>query len=181
MIERQSDNIRIPDKRFLEMVSSMMTVFGLIFLVLGLSCKVFDWGYCGLELFPVFGRDFRFPIDITMLNLPMAMIVIGIGIRLRSPYGWWVITIILMSLLTFFGFLVSFHWGNWPLEEISEGVWQRVDVTEFSQSDAFLTCLLTLGLTVSGFFYWISPAVRNAYFHNPGMPPYSSPPSSTDS
>ena len=180
MIDGQSPELLSKDQRFLEIVSAMMTVFGLIFLFLGLSCKVLDWAYCNLELFPVFGGDFRFPQDITMLNLPMALIVVGIGIRLRSPYGWWVITIILMALLTFFGFLVSFHWGNWPLEEITLGTWERVSMSVFPQSDAFLTCLISLMLILAGFFYWISPAIRDTYFQNRWVHPSPPPNSPTD-
>lgn len=153
-----------PDQTFLETVSAVLLGVGLVMLVLGLSCKVFSWSYCSWQLVPVFGGDMRFPDDIASINLPLALLVIGLGIRLYSPYGWWIITILLMVLLTFFGFLVAFHFGNWPYTELNDGSWVRVALSLNPHGDALITSLLFELILICGFLFWWSPQVRSFYF-----------------
>lgn len=157
--------VRAADLIFLQQISATAIVLGTFFLILGLSCKIVDWGYCGLDLFPVLGGDNRFSGDITAINLPMALMVLGAGIRLRSVYGWWVVTALLMLLLVFFGFFLAFHEQYWPMQETGPGIWEKANITSFQRADAFATCLVALLLVLLGFFYWISHQVRIAYFY----------------
>lgn len=152
------------DQTFLETSSAILLGVGLVMLILGLSCKVFSWSYCSWQLVPVFGGDIRFPDDIASINLPLALLVIGLGIRLYSPYGWWIITILLMVLLTFFGFLVTFHFGNWPFTELDDGSWTRVALSMNPYGDALITALLLELILICGFLFWWSPQVRSFYF-----------------
>lgn len=115
----------------------------------------------------------RFPRDIASINLPLALLVIGLGIRLYSPYGWWVITILLMVLLTFFGFLVAFHFDNWPFVELKDGSWSRVAFSMNAYRDALVTSFICELILVCGFLYWWSPQIRSFYFQQNQYSPES--------
>jgi len=164
MDQNQFPNPVSPDKTFLETVSAVLLGIGLVMLILGLSCKVLTWSYCSWQIVPIFGGDLRFSGDITAINLPLALLVIGLGIRLYSPYGWWIITILMMVLLTFFGFLGAFHFGNWPYTELSDGAWERVVFHLNPFADALITSVICELILVFGFFYWWSPKIRSFYF-----------------
>lgn len=166
MKQDQGQDQLSPDLRFLETASALLLGVGLVMLVLGLSCKVYQWSYCSWQFVPVFGGDMRFSDDIASINLPLALLVIGLGIKLYSPYGWWVITILLMVLLMLFGFLVAFHFGNWPYMELNDGSWTRVGLSMNPYGDALITSLLCELILVCGFLFWWSPQVRAFYFHN---------------
>lgn len=166
MDQDQYSSLSSPDHKFLDTVSAILLGVGLVMLILGLSCKVFSWSYCSWQLVPVFGGDIRFPADISAVNLPLALLVIGLGIRLFSSYGWWIITILLMVLLTFFGFLTAFHFGNWPYIELSDGSWERVAFFMNPHGDALVTSFICESLLVCGFLYWWSPQIRAFYFQN---------------
>lgn len=173
MDQRQLPAQTNPDQNFLETSSAILLGVGLVMLMLGLSCKVFSWSYCSWELVPVFGGDMRFPDDIASINLPLALLVIGLGIRLYSPYGWWIITILLMVLLTFFGFLAAFHFGNWPYTELNDGSWTRVALSLNPYGDALITVVLVELILLASFLFWWSPQVRSFYFQN--QPRFSPP------
>lgn len=164
MLPDAPSSINQQDQNFLDIISAILLGAGLVMLLLGLSCKVISWSYCSWQLLPVFGRDIRFPEDITSINLPLAMLVIGLGIRLFSPYGWWIITILLMVLLTFFGFLVVFHLENWPFIETANGDWHRMSFLKIPHGDALLTSCLCELILLCSFFYWWTPQVRAFYF-----------------
>ena len=153
--------------QFLGVASSALIGTGIVMLLLGLSCKLVVWGYCSLELVPLFGRDPRLPQEIPMINLPLAMMVLGLGIRLYSPYGWWIITILLMVLTTFFGFLLFFHWNTWPFVEVIPDVWERVPLLRHPDADAVVTTMLFTLLLLFAQFFWWSGELRHLYFSNP--------------
>ncbi|MDP5169313.1 MAG: hypothetical protein NWR72_03650 [Bacteroidia bacterium] len=152
------------DSIFLKVASASLLGIGAVLLLLGFSCKVWGWGYCSMEILPILGSDPRFLPDITMINLPLAMLVIGLGIRLFSPYGWWVVTILLMVLLVLFAFLSIFHWERWPWEEMSDGSWVKVSLLAMPYADSLFTCLLISLILMVAILYWWDPHVRMLYW-----------------
>ncbi len=151
------------NQRFLNVWSGLLQGGGLVLLLFGLSCKLFSWGYCSTEILPLFGRDPRFVDDISLINIPLAMVVLGMGIRVYSPYGWWMVTTLIAVMICFFGFLVWFHVISWPFIEIVPGQWEHIPFLAHPDADAIATTSLTSLLLVASLLYWFSPDIRQRY------------------
>lgn len=153
------------DDQFVTAAGGILTGVGVVMVLLGLSCKVLEWGYCYLELVPMFGGDPRFIPDLSSINLPLAMLLIGTGSRLRSPYGWWIVMIMLAVMVTTFCFLTWYHWYRWPMEELANGTWARVSMADYPYADALVSSAMLALLSLCGFGYWLTPELRDLFWH----------------
>jgi len=101
------------DLLFIRFVSTTLISLGLILGLMGLSCKLYYWGYCDVNWVPFFGGRTDIPRDLTNLNLPLAMLALGFSSRLFTAFGWAVCQLVLVVLITFFGWL-SFSLLSYP-------------------------------------------------------------------
>lgn len=106
-MEGSSRDIFESDYHFLQFSSTILVVVGLVFLLLGLSCKIVYWGYCDWKLVSIFAYDTALWTDFVSINLPLAILIIGVSLKLFSRFGW-VFSVFMLSLLfCFFSFLSS--------------------------------------------------------------------------
>ena len=93
------------DQAFIQFAAMLLILIGMMALILGLSCKLVNWGYCELRLVPLFGSRNDFPVALSSVNLPLAMLAIGLSSRLMTPFGWSVCLLVLSIMSIFFGWL----------------------------------------------------------------------------
>lgn len=85
------------DSRFLAVVSALLLLGGVVALLISLICKALGYGFCLLDWVPLFGGYEIFRADLAAINIPLAMIILSIGLRLHTVFGW--ITCLLLLTL----------------------------------------------------------------------------------
>jgi uncharacterized membrane protein len=132
-------------------------------LILGLSCKVFDWGYCHVHLVPLFGGLQEIRPDITNVILPMAMVIIGISVRLYSGFGW---LITLFTLIMLNALFVRMGW--WLKTNLSDYLLMAAQEDgagiEYPYIESLVMNACLAILTFVGIIYLILPPVRKLYW-----------------
>ncbi|MDB4286101.1 hypothetical protein N9933_02245 [bacterium] len=92
------------DAAFISFGGSMLFGIGLTMLFLGLSCGFFgDWGFCNLNLISFPFIEAFFKPEFISINLPLGMVIIGIGLQLFSKTGWVISVFVMALLLVLFG------------------------------------------------------------------------------
>ena len=131
--------------------------------LLGLSCKVVDWGYCQVHIMPLFGGIQDIRPDITNIILPMAMLLIGISVRLYSGFGW---IISLFTLIMLNALFVRMGW--WLKTNLSDYLLMAAQRdgagTGFPYIESLVMNVCLAVLTFAGIIYLILPAVRKLYW-----------------
>jgi|GEM_PF-2952496 len=95
------DDIFASNHAFIEFVSTLLVGLGSFALFLTAACYFTDFYFCGLEFLSLFG-DLQEGNEVLMsVNLPLTMVVIGVGLRLYSFFGW-LVSFLLTSVLCFF-------------------------------------------------------------------------------
>lgn len=84
------------DNRFLAVVSALLLIGGVVALLVSLICKVMGLGYCLLDWIPMMGGYDIFRRDLAAINIPLAMIILSIGLRLFTGFGWTTCMILLL-------------------------------------------------------------------------------------
>lgn len=145
------------DMAFISFGAAMLTGIGLVMLVLGISCKLTGGGgICELELvgFPRLERELGLlSPDFISINLPLGMLIIGIGLQLFTRMGWVVSLIILLFFWMLFGTAIAAHWPNLKFEGFDY---------VFLQSAILQICFLLL--VFGSILYLFSPNVRDIYW-----------------
>jgi hypothetical protein len=162
-MERFSLDIFESDRSFIAFAGSVLAGIGLPMLILGLSCKVFDWGYCHVTIMPLFGGLQEMRPDITNVILPMAMVIIGISVRLYSGFGWLITLFTLVMLNALFvrmGWWLKTHLSDYLLMAA-----QRDGAgSDFPYIESLVMNFCLAVLTFVAIVYLILPAVRKLYW-----------------
>jgi hypothetical protein len=151
------------DQRFVAAASGFLLIVGGGMLAVVLICRIFDWEIYASNWIPLFGGFDVFREDLAAINLPLAMVILGIGLRLNTLFGW-LTCVGLLSLLT-----VGFTALAIRLRQELEAYWQQataqpalvgdhpvIESVVVNFSLAFLCALLLL--------YLLIPRVRQMYF-----------------
>jgi hypothetical protein len=161
-----SEDIFSSDRQFIEFAGSVLIGLGLPLLLLGLSCKLFEWGYCEVRLVAFFSENHRFTAvrDALSVNLPLAMLLMGGSLKLYSRAGWIITVLILMMISVFFGSLSLMTAQVLSMDPVvyrrglfSSDYWEPMVV------DAALCILGCVAL-----LYLFLPDVRKLYWNRPG-------------
>ncbi len=151
------------DVSFIRFTSSVLIGAGLVFGLLGLSCKLLVWDYCVWQWVPLFGGLEDFPRELLNINMPLAMLALGFSARLFSVFGWSVCVLVLGVMLTFFtwlGYSLITYPERFMVSAFSPGSvtppMPHVESVIVNWGLAFL-CLL-------GIIYLFLPSVRKLYW-----------------
>jgi hypothetical protein len=151
------------DLLFIRFASSVLIFMGLVLGILGISCKLINWGYCEWQWVPLFGSLQDFPRDLLNINMPLAMLALGFSSRLFSVFGWSVCVLVLGVLASFFSWL-AYSLVTFP---------ERFMVSAFPQSSSvppnphLESIIVNLGLVficALGLVYLFLPPVRKLYW-----------------
>ncbi len=93
------------DHVFLRVTSAGLIVLGLSALVITLVARLAGLGQGPLDLLPIFGGYDVFRRDLATINLPLALLILGIGLRLYTPFGWITSTVLLAGMMLGFSLL----------------------------------------------------------------------------
>lgn len=151
------------DQRFLAATSTFMIAIGLGGLLLVLLCRVVGMGVCNLDWVPLFGGYDEFRADLAAINLPLALLIMGIGLRLYTPFGWITCQLLLLLLGTGFSLLA------WHLNGRLASYWQEVETQAYSggqhpviESIVVNTALAILAIVL--FLYLLLPGPRKLFW-----------------
>ena len=151
------------DRFFLSFTSAFLVSLGLIGLVLGLSCRIVEWGYCRIHLVPIFGNweSVRQELtDLTAINMPLAMLALGFSVRLFTAFGWAITFLVLTTLSAFFSFLAyQLYQGSAMISSI--------DYATASSNLPIESLVINLSfvfLCVLGILYILQPVIRKMYW-----------------
>jgi len=87
------------DAAFTKGLGTTLACIGGLFLLLGLSCSLIPWAYCGVEVVPILTGLEGIDVSFTDVTLPLFLLMIGISLRLYTRLGW-VITLLLQVMLS---------------------------------------------------------------------------------
>lgn len=151
------------DLLFIEFASSILLGIGIVLFPLGLSCKIFDWAYCDIQLVSLFGGEDKFKADLSAINLPLAMLILGISSRLFTRFGWSICILLLSFMSGFFTFMVfylktrmDFRIVSNTLDSVPQGQFSYIESMVVNGGLAIL-CLLAL-------VYFVLPATRRLFW-----------------
>lgn len=162
-MERFSLDIFESDRAFIAFAGSVLVGVGLPLFILGLSCKVIEWGYCQVNVVPLFGGIHEIRPDLTNIILPMAMLIIGISMRLFSVFGWLIslFTLIMLNAL----FIRMAWWLNTNLPDyLMLAAQQDAAITEYPFIESLIMNFCFAVLTFGAIVYLILPTVRRMYW-----------------
>lgn len=151
------------DLLFIEFASSILLGIGIVLFPLGLSCKIFDWAYCDIQLVSLFGGEDKFKADLSAINLPLAMLILGISSRLFTKFGWSICMLLLSFMTCFFTFMVFYlntrlniRMLNNTLDSVPQGQFSYIESMVVNGGLAIL-CLLAI-------IYFLLPATRRLFW-----------------
>lgn len=99
------------DREFILFFANILLFGGFFSLFVALFCRILHLEICRELLVPMFGGFDVIRHELALFNLPLAMIIIGIGLRLFSPFGWFTCLALGSVLALSFGYL-AFLLGN---------------------------------------------------------------------
>lgn len=153
------------DRVFIGWTSIILLVLGLTSLILVLSCRMFDFSsdLCSATWVPLFGGFQIFSNDLASVNLPLAMLILGIGLRLPTGFGW-ATCMVILALLTF---LFTFM-GIWLFRRLDDYYESIASNQIFPQDHPVIEgIVMNAGLGILcflGMVYLLMPTVRNMYW-----------------
>jgi hypothetical protein len=156
-MKNNSRDIFASDVAFLSFGGAMLTGIGMVMVILALVCRLGNGGsLCDLQLvpFPRLGSELRLlSQDFISINLPLGMLIIGIGLQLFTRLGWIVSIAILFIFALVFGMSVYAH----QAELFDMG-------RDYIYLKAFTLHFCFLLLTMGSIFYLLSSQVRKLYW-----------------
>lgn len=162
-MEDQSRDIFESDQAFIEVASIVLLVVGLISLTFVLLCKFFGWGVCDLKWVPLFGGFNLGRADLLAINLPLALLILGIGIRLYTGFGWTTSLLLLLILSISFGSIA------WKLISSYGEYTERINANEILPQDYPIVESIAVNLVFGtvcllGIVFLSLPSVRKIYW-----------------
>lgn len=151
------------DPHFVMAVSGFLLVSGGGMLIFVLLCRLIGLDVCSLDWIPLFGGFDVFREDLAAINLPLAMLILGIGLRLFTPFGWITCTVLLGILTTGFCILA------YRLSQELDAYWQSaIEQPSLVQDHPLVESIITnLGLALLSLLltiYLLSPNVRRLFW-----------------
>jgi len=131
--------------------------------LLGLDWTTWDW-------VPMFGGYDIYRRELAAINLPLAMLILGIGLRLYTPFGWATCMVLLVLLLAGFGLL------SWRLSHELGGYWQMVAETpevarQYPLVESIAVNLSLAVLVLAFIIYLLLPQVRRLFWQSSSIGP----------
>lgn len=168
-MEDQTPDIFESDKAFIEVSSRVLLILGLSVLLLVLACKLLNLGICHLRWVPLFGGFDVFREDLAAVNLPLAMVIIGVGLRLYTGFGWSTCIILLWVLTGLFSFMT--YWLTTQLDAYyAQIAAEQISAADYPILESIaVNCGLAL-LCLFAIFYLMLPSVRRLYWQKPAAP-----------
>ncbi|MDX2250405.1 MAG: hypothetical protein SF052_26725 [Bacteroidia bacterium] len=162
-MEDQSQDIFESDHAFIEVVSTVLLAIGIFSLSFVLLCKAFLWNICDLKWVPLFGGFELGRADLLAINLPLALLILGIGLRLYTGFGW-VTCLTLMTIL-----MGSFSAIAWKLIENWDEYARKVMEKEILPQDYPILESIVVNIAFAivcflGVSYLLMPSVRRIYW-----------------
>ncbi len=154
------------NKAFLQGISLVLIGIGGIGLLLGISCWLIDWGYCGSVWVPMVASGGQELSRLLQVNFPLAMLLLGLSLRQFTTLGWIMSVMLTTALFVFFAVLVFILSGKGQLlpllirpGEVSIGMrpWLQACTTDILLALMNLFGLLLLNM----------PAIRKLYYTFP--------------
>ena len=145
---------------FIHRASFTAIIVGALGLLGTLACKFAGWGICDQNLVPIFGGFDVFREELARIYLPLALLILGIGLRLYSRFGGLTCSALLLFMGIGFSYFAFLLWRQYPmLLEMSS--MRNHPVAESILVD-FCLALLSWG----GFLFMMIPSVRRLYFYS---------------
>ncbi|MEZ4826743.1 MAG: hypothetical protein R3C61_10695 [Bacteroidia bacterium] len=157
------------DQAFIETMSAVMLFTGIFSLSFVLLCKGFGWGICDLKWVPLFGGFELGRADLLEINLPLALLILGIGFRLYTGFGW-ATCLILLSVLA--GSFIAIAWkliGSWD-EYTQKVLAHEILPQDYPLLESIVVNIVFAIVCLLGVIYLLLPAVRNIYWGKPQNP-----------
>ncbi|MCI4670189.1 MAG: hypothetical protein MRZ79_18785 [Bacteroidia bacterium] len=149
------------EKNFIQFFSGILLVTGFSTLFFVLLFMLIERGESRELFIPIFANFKFIRKELALFNLPLALIIIGIGLRLYSALGWYT-TMILTGVLTFgfayFSYLLSTDAGILLNREIGS----VMNPHPISESIAINSLFALIG--VFFLIYLSLPSTRKLYF-----------------
>ncbi|MEM6807429.1 MAG: hypothetical protein AAF696_38880 [Bacteroidota bacterium] len=162
-MEEQKADIFQSDLLFIEFASSILLGIGIVLFPLGLSCKIIDWAYCDIHLVSLFGGEDKFKADLSAINLPLAMLILGISARLYTKFGWSICILLLGFLSSFFGFMA--YYLNQKLNiRLIENTLDLVPQGQFSYVESIIINGVLAILCFVSLIYFLLPKTRRLFW-----------------
>jgi len=151
------------DQRFVAAASGFLLILGGSMLAIVLICRIFDWEIYANQWIPLFGGFDVFREDLAAINLPLAMVILGIGLRLHTLFGW-LTCVGLLTLLT-----AGFTALAVRLRQELEAYWQQATTQPnlASEHPVLESITVNIGLAILCLLllvYLLIPRVRRMYF-----------------
>ena len=168
-METKPTDIFESDQLFIGWASLTLLVIGMLGLASMLFCKLTTFGWCDSTWIPLFGGFQIFQNELATVNLPLAMIILGIGLRLPTGFGWTTCVLLLTLLCTLFGFL-----SYWLLSKL-DSYQAKIASNEILPQDypileSIVVDVFFVGLCVLGLIYLSQTSVRRLYWQQ-NVPP----------
>lgn len=155
-MKNNSRDIFASDVAFLSFGGAMLSGIGLVMLVVSLVCRLRGGNLCELDLvsFPrLSGEMHMLNQDFISINLPLGMLIIGIGIQLFTRLGWVVSMAILIIFALIFGMAMYAHQSD-----------LLIMGRDYIYIESAILHFCFLMLTLASLFYLLSPQVRKLYW-----------------
>lgn len=151
------------DQAFVNFASTWLLGISLPFLLMGISCQFFSWAYCEWQLVPLFGGLNRFRPEFSTIALPMAVLIIGMSLKMYTYFGWMVSLMLLTCLDTLFISLAQVLSGN--LQKISAIAGQgTISITIAKYRESIIINYAFAIVCTGAVIFLILPSVRKLYW-----------------
>lgn len=156
-MKNNSRDIFASDVAFLSFGGSMLSGIGLVMLILALVCRFGSGGgLCELDLvpFPRLSNELHLlSQDFISINLPLGLLIIGIGVQLFTRWGWIVSITILFIFALIFSTAIYAHQAEF-FAMGRDYIFIKAAILHF--------CFMLL--ITSSILYLLSPQVRKLYW-----------------
>ncbi|MEM7656396.1 MAG: hypothetical protein AAF399_09730 [Bacteroidota bacterium] len=166
------------DQLFIGWASFLLLLCGLLGMTVMLLCRLTNLGICESTWIPLFGGFQVFRTELATVNLPLALIILGIGLRLPTGFGWTTCVLLLSVLGGLFGFLSYWLWRQYAVfqSQVAENQILPQDYPIFESMAVNIGFAI---LCLAGVWYLFLPNVRRMYWQRNAQPPVPEPTNST--
>jgi len=153
------------DEAFIRFASSVALIMGGLVLLGVLLCKLLGWNLCLLDWVPVLGGLDIFRGELLAINFPLALLILGIGMRLFTGFGWTTCVLLLWVLLG--GFLAMAYvlnsYRDWYFEQIAN---EQIYAADYPLLESIVVNLSLALFCLLAIWYLMHPAVRKLYWNS---------------
>ncbi|MEZ4774681.1 MAG: hypothetical protein R3D00_15960 [Bacteroidia bacterium] len=162
-MDDQPRDIFESDHAFIEVMSTALLLTGIVSLLFVLMCKVLHWNVCDLKWIPLFGGFELGRADLLAINLPLALLILGIGLRLYTGFGWATCLILLTILAGSFSAIAWKLVGSW--DEYTRKVMEReILPQDYPLLESIVVNIVFAIVCFLGVTFLLLPSVRKIYW-----------------